>query len=581
MHIRNLGVISEATLELAERFTVVTGETGAGKTMVVTALSLLLGGRADSGVVRARAPSAVVEGRFRVPAAGFASSRAAEAGADVEPLDDDVGVRPHGGAPPCGLAELLVARTVSAGGRSRAHLGGRSVPVGVLGELADHLVAVHGQSEQLLLRSSSRQREVLDTFAGDGLAALLEQYREAYERRAEVRAQLSEITTRARERAQEADLLRIGLEELEQVDPQPGEDEALRAEEERLANAEDLRSAAGEAHAVFAADDLVGESTVDAAGLVDSARRRLEAVAAHDDRLAGLAGRLAELGYGLADVAVELAGYVAGLDADPVRLEQVQQRRADLGRLTRKYGEDVAEVLAWGERAAKRLADLTGDDDRVDALRSELASLDTTLTGLGDVLHERRTAAATELSEAVTVELAELAMPHARLVVDVRDTGDLGPAGRDRVELQLVAHAGADARPLARSASGGELSRVMLALEVVLAGSDPVPTFVFDEVDAGVGGRAATEIGRRLAVLSRRAQVVAVTHLPQVAAFADRHLVVVKSDDGEVTRSGVQRLDDGERVRELARMLAGQEESASARAHAEELLANARGAGVR
>jgi DNA repair protein RecN (Recombination protein N) len=570
MHIRGLGVISEATLELGPGLTVVTGETGAGKTMVVTGLALLLGGRADSGVVRAGAGSAVVEGRFLVEPGGPVAGRAAEAGAELEALDDVTG---RGARP---VAELLVARTVAASGRSRAHLGGRAVPVGVLAELADDLVAVHGQSEQLLLRSPSRQREVLDTYAGAAVGPLLEQYRVLYSRRAEVTAALSDITTRGEERAREADALRLGLEELEQVDPKPGEDAALVAEWQRLSNAEDLRSAVGAAHAALTADDLSAESPGDAGTLVEAARRELEGVASYDEQLVPLASRLAELGYGLADVAAELAGYLEGLDGDPVRLEQVQQRRATLTALTRKYGQDADAVLAWGARAVVRLTELTGDDERVEVLSGEKAELDRLLQALAADLHEARTAAGRTLSAAVSEELTALAMPHASLLVEVRRSAELGPHGGDDVTLLLAPHAGAEPRPLAKGASGGELSRVMLAVEVVLAGSDTVPTFVFDEVDAGVGGKAAVEIGRRLAALSRQAQVLVVTHLPQVAAFADRHLVVVKSDDGRVTRSGVHRLGDSERVRELARMLAGQEDSSSAQAHAEELLANAR-----
>jgi DNA repair protein RecN (Recombination protein N) len=570
MRIRGLGVISEATLELAEGLTVVTGETGAGKTMVVTGLQLLLGGRADSGAVRAGASAAVVEGAFRVSATGPVAERAREAGAELEELPAD-----GGSAGEDQPVELLVARTVSAGGRSRAHLGGRTVPVGVLAELADDLVALHGQSEQLLLRSAARQREVVDTFAGSKVAKLLGEYRTRFARRQEVAALLTDITTRARERAQEADALRVGLEELERIDPKPGEDVAIAEELERLSNVEDLRLAAGAAHRVLVADELTADAPADAAGLVDSARKQLDGVASHDPQLQTLATRLAEVGYTLVDVAGELSEYLSNLDADPARLEHLMARRADLVALQRKYGEDVASVLEWGRQAALRLHDLEDADERVDELRSELARLDAELEELAGRLHDARVAAGKNLAKQVGKELAELAMPHAALVVRVERATELASHGGDEVSLLLAPHAGAEPRPLGKGASGGELSRVMLALEVVLAGSDAVPTFVFDEVDAGVGGKAAVEIGRRLAALARRAQVIVVTHLPQVAAFADRHLVVVKSDDGRITSSGVHQLEDSERVRELARMLAGQEDSTSAQAHAEELLAAA------
>jgi DNA repair protein RecN (Recombination protein N) len=558
VRIRSLGVIADAALELGPGLTVVTGETGAGKTMVVTALGLLMGERADAGAVRSGDRAAVVEGRFAVPADGRVAARAADAGAE---LDD---------------GSLIVTRTVAAGGRSRAHLGGRSAPVGVLAEIADDLVAVHGQSEQVLLRSPARQREVVDAYAGADVAGPLAEYTSAWTRRQAVTAELDEITTRARERAQEADLLRLGLEEVAAVEPQPGEDAELLGQWQRLSHAEDLRTAAAAAHAALAGDPALGDPGPDATGLVDTARRALDAVRDHDPELASLADRVAEAGYLLADAATELSAYAESVDADPARLAAVEERRAALTALTRKYAPDVDGVLTWAEQAAGRLAELEGDDERVDELRAELAGLQARLESLADRLHAARDAAGTRLADAVTVELTQLAMPHARLHVDVRRRDQLGPHGADDVTLLLSPHAGAEPRPLGRGASGGELSRVMLALEVVLAGTDPVPTFVFDEVDSGVGGRAAVEIGRRLARLARTSQVLVVTHLPQVAAFADRHLVVAKSDDGQVTESGVAHLDDEDRVRELARMLAGQEESDSARAHAEELLAAAR-----
>ncbi|MGX2998024.1 DNA repair protein RecN [Streptomyces sp. JNUCC 64] len=575
MRIRSLGVIDDAVVELSPGFTAVTGETGAGKTMVVTSLGLLLGGRADPALVRIGAKSAVVEGRISVPSDAAAAARAEEAGAE---LDDGV---------------LLVSRTVSAEGRSRAHLGGRSVPVGVLAELADDLVAVHGQTDQQGLLKLSRQRQALDRYAGDAVAVPLARYATAYRRARAVTGELDTLTTRARERAREAELLRFGLDEIEAVAPRAGEDVELGAEAERLGHAEALASAATVAHAALAGNPEDPEG-IDAATLVAGAHRALEAVRSYDPALAALADRIGEIGILVGDVAGELAGYADDLDADPLRLATVEERRAALGQLARKYGgdgQDTAAVLAWAERGAVRLLELDGDDDRIgelteerDALRGELAGLARTLTGA-------RQEAAARFADAVTAELASLAMPHARVRVDIRQTDDpdgvevdgrtvaYGPTGTDEVELLLAPHPGAPPRPIAKGASGGELSRVMLAVEVVFAGTDPVPTYLFDEVDAGVGGKAAVEIGRRLARLAKSAQVVVVTHLPQVAAFADRQLLVEKTHDGSVTRSGVKVLEGEDRVRELSRMLAGQEDSQTARAHAEELLAAARADG--
>ncbi|WP_371581278.1 DNA repair protein RecN [Streptomyces sp. NBC_01314] len=572
MRIRSLGVIDDAVVELSPGFTAVTGETGAGKTMVVTSLGLLLGGRADPALVRIGAKSAVVEGRITVPEGAAAMVRAEEAGAE---LDDGA---------------LLISRTVSAEGRSRAHLGGRSVPVGVLAELADELVAVHGQTDQQGLLKQSRQRAALDRYAGDAVAVPLTKYGEAYRRLRAVAGELDEIVTRARERAQEADMLRYGLDEIAGVEPRAGEDVELAEEAERLGHAEALASAATAAHAALAGNPEDPEG-VDATTLVAGAHRALETVRSHDPALAALAERIGEIGILLGDVAGELAGYADDLDADPLRLSAVEERRAALNALTRKYGQygqDTASVLSWAEEGAQRLTELDGDDERIDELTVERDALRAELGGLAQALTDAREEAAERFAAAVTAELASLAMPHARVSFEIRQSEDpvgvevggrtvaYGPSGADEVELLLAPHPGAPPRPIAKGASGGELSRVMLAVEVVFAGTDPVPTYLFDEVDAGVGGKAAVEIGRRLARLARSAQVVVVTHLPQVAAFADRQLLVEKTSDGSVTRSGVKVLEGEDRVRELSRMLAGQEDSETARAHAEELLAAAR-----
>ncbi|GAA3369623.1 DNA repair protein RecN [Streptomyces sannanensis] len=569
MRIRSLGVIDDAVVELSPGFTAVTGETGAGKTMVVTSLGLLLGGRADPALVRFGAASAVVEGRISVSADAAAAVRAEEAGAE---LDDGA---------------LLVSRTISAEGRSRAHLGGRSVPVGLLAELADDLVAVHGQTDQQGLLKPARQRQALDRYAGDAVAVPYTKYAAAYRRLRDASAELDELTTRARERAQEADLLRFGLDEIAGVEPRAGEDTELTAEAERLGHAEALASAASLARGALAGNPEDPEG-VDAGMLVAGAHRALEAVRSHDPALAALADRLGELTILLSDVSGELASYADGLDADPRRLAAVEERRSALTQLTRKYGDDITAVLAWAEQSAARLTELDGDDDRIGELTQERDALRAEISGLAQALTDARTEAATRFADAVTAELASLAMPHARVSIDIRQTEDpdgievggrpvaYGPMGADEVELLLAPHPGAPPRPIAKGASGGELSRVMLAVEVVFAGSDPVPTYLFDEVDAGVGGKAAVEVGRRLARLAKSAQVVVVTHLPQVAAFADRQLLVEKTNDGSVTRSGVKVLEGEDRVRELSRMLAGQEDSETARAHAEELLAAAR-----
>jgi DNA repair protein RecN (Recombination protein N) len=556
IRITGLGVIEDATLDLDPGFTAVTGETGAGKTMVVTGVSMLLGGRADSGLVRHGVRRARVEGRAtKVPRSIV--QQAEDRGGE---LDDD---------------ELLIARELSSEGRSRAFLGGASVPVSVLAEVSGDLVAIHGQADQWRLLQPARQRETLDTFAGKPVLVPLGEYASAYRRHREVEAELTELVTRQRDRLAEADLLRFGLEEIAKAEPLPGEDAELAAEEERLAYADGLRTAATSAGEALTSEDLDAAGPHDVLGLLAHAKQVLDSEREHDAKLAELADRVAELGYLAADLAGELSSYAADVDTDPARLAVVSERRSKLSGLVRKYGDvegTVDEVLEWSKRSAARLTELDGSDERVELLTAEQVELQARITERGQLVGAARREAAERLGKAVTEELSGLAMPHATLTVDVHETTP-GPSGADEIEFCFAANPGSPARPLQKAASGGELSRVMLALEVILSDTHPVPTLVFDEIDAGIGGRAAVEVGKRLARLAEKAQVIVVTHLPQVAAFADRHAVVLKSDDGSVTTSGLVALDDDARLKELSRMMAGLENSDAAQAHAEELLA--------
>jgi DNA repair protein RecN (Recombination protein N) len=595
VRITGLGVIDDALLELSPGFTALTGETGAGKTMVVTGLGLLFGGRADPSRVRPGAQRAAVEGRLAVEPSGKVARQVEEAGGE---LDED--------------GTLVLTRTVSTEGRSRAFAGGRGVPVSLLTYLADDLVAVHGQSDQQQLLKPARQREALDKYAGAELAVVLADYQRAFGRHRTVHDELMTLTSQARARAAEAEALRAGLTEIEKLEPAAGEEASLRAEEERLANADSLHAAATAAHEALLGDPTSAREGADAITLLGHARQALEAVRRYDADLAGVADRLSEAAYLVSDVAGELASYIQSVDADPARLAAVQERRAALGRLIRAYGpggiashidgapaapaapvaapasagpspdgevpaepDDVAAVLDWARRAAARVTQLDTDDDTIAALTAEEAALADEVAELAARLSGLRRAAGERFAVDVTAELTALAMPYARISVHISELDEPTPYGVDDVEIRLAAHPGAPPLPLHKGASGGELSRVMLAIEVVFAGADPVPTFVFDEVDAGVGGKAAVEIGRRLARLARLAQVIVVTHLPQVAAFADNHLVIAKSSDGTVTSSGVIRLGHDARVRELSRMLAGLEDSEFGQAHAAELLAMA------
>ena len=568
IRIRDLGVISESTLPLGPGLSVVSGETGAGKTMVVTAVGLLLGNRADAGAVRNGAKSASAEATLTLPSGHAALVRAQEAGADIDEFD--------------GGAELILARTVSADGRSRAHVGGRSAPIGVLAELGETLVAVHGQSDQIRLKSATAQREALDKFAAEAqkqFPAAMETYQGVFARWREAQAELELLRTSSRERLREAESLTAALAEIDGVSPQPAEDELLKVEAVKLGNVEELRTASLGAHEALSAEEY-GEGA-DAITLVDTAKRLLETVSDSDTELAELVKRVSEVGYLLADIARDLAGYATSLDSEgPGRLAEVEDRRGELAVLVRKYAPSIDEVLVWAGEARARLDELTDDTGRIERLELEVAASLEELVGLAAEVTKLRKSAAEKLSRQVSAELKALAMPDAKLVIEL-SPAERGIHGADDISFLLQPHAGALPRPLGKGASGGELSRVMLALEVVLAAVDPVPTFVFDEVDSGVGGKAAVEIGRRLAMLAKHVQVLVVTHLPQVAAFADQHILVTKSSVGKnssggITTSNVRLLDDGERVRELARMLAGQEDSATAQAHAKELLADAR-----
>jgi DNA repair protein RecN (Recombination protein N) len=547
---------------------VITGETGAGKTMVVTGLGLLFGGRADAGRVRAEPGRATVEGRLRLSArtAAAVSARVADAGA--EPDED---------------GSLLLSRTVTLEGRSRAHVGGRSVPVSLLSEVGEQVVAVHGQSDQLRLLRPAEQRSSLDRFAGPEHEKLLVEFRELFTRWRAVAEDLADRQRNARERHQEADLLRLGLDEITRVNPQLGEDEELRAEAQRLEHAEGLRTAAQIAHQAIGGGGEVDAE--DAGSMLGSARRSLDSQSSVDPKLGEFASRLEEAVALVGDVAVELSAYLASLDADPARLQVIFERRATLRTLTRKYADDVDGVIAWAERAKERLAQLDTSDEALEEMEREMNRLAGEVGALAGKLRAARIEAAQRFSEQVTAELTGLAMPHSRVevVVSPRSAGEISlpvdgvdsgvtAEGADEVELRLLAHPGAPSLPLQRGASGGELSRVMLAIEVVFAGAGGPPTLVFDEVDSGVGGTAAVEIGRRLARLARNHQVLVVTHLPQVAAFADRHLVVAKDTGGAITTSGVRVVEETERSRELARMLAGLPDSDLGIAHAEELL---------
>lgn len=557
LQIRNLGVIEEAVAEFSDGFTVVTGETGAGKTMVVTGLKLLSGARADSQRVRAGTDRASVDGIFRT--AG--DQRADAMIEDVDGYVDD--------------GEVVVSRSVTSSGRSRARLAGRTVAAGVLGEFSARLLTIHGQSDQLQLLDPVRQLRNLDRFAG--LDDARRSYRQRRREWATLARDLQERTEKRRELALEAENLRRSLDEIEALDPQPGEDEELKATISRLQDADEVRDAALAAlAAIDGGDPEAGVEDMPAVQALSAAASSLSGRAEAEPRFTTLAARLTAIVTDLADISGEIGTALSDVPS-PESLEGLLARQQDLRDL-RKYAPDIDGVLEWRDRAHERLASVDVSGDALEELRTRVGeAAEAMLTEARD-LSDARVSAAETFATAVSTEIAGLQMSSS-LTVDVRTpattgtatTRDCGPDGIDEVEFLLVQ--GGKPNSLAATASGGELSRVMLALEVVLAGKDR--TMVFDEVDSGVGGRAAVEIGRRLARLAVDNQVIVVTHLPQVAAFADAHLHVAKSASDDTVHSSVGVLDAEERVEELSRMLAGLE-SDTGRAHAEELLETAR-----
>ena len=567
LSIRGVGVIDRAEWEWGPGLTVITGETGSGKTMVLTGLSLVLGGASDPGIVRAGHDSAVVEGRFRVDDPGVAAL-VAEAGGE---WDED--------------GSIVLTRSVAAAGRSRAHLGGRTVPAATLAQLGARLVAVHGQDDQHRLRRPAQQRAALDRFGGPEIEQARVAFTGAFEQLTEAMRQRDDVLTHAQERAREASMLRDCLEAIDRAAPNADEEASLRSEASRLAHVDEIMRGVLAAHDALVADEGSAASAlgVATAGVSRAAERDVE--------LQALRERAEHLAAETVDMAADLTRYLDRLDADPGRVDAIEERRAVLGDLRRRlertgaWPDLAADPAAWRDAAGARLADLGDDAALVGLLDARVAALREESALQAARLSVARTAAAERLAGAVTQELTALAMGSTSLLVDVRrraaGSGDTdldvdGTAcgadrhGVDDIEYLLVTRDAPEGRPLAKSASGGERSRVMLALEVVFAGMDPVPTFVFDEVDAGVGGKAAIEVGHRLALLARTAQVIVVTHLAQVAAFADRHVVV---RPGTVTAASSSYAEGPERITELARMLGGQEDSATAAAHAEELLA--------
>ncbi|MEL0135645.1 MAG: DNA repair protein RecN [Aquiluna sp.] len=546
LSIRSIGVISSANLELAPGFTALTGETGAGKTMVLTALGLLLGERADSSSVRTGEKQLFVEGRIR--------------SANKELLDrlEELGADVSGG-------EVIINRSVTSDGRSRAAIGGASVPISTLNEIAEELVTVHGQSDQLRLRSSAKQREALDQFGAEEIAGAKNAYAQLFSQYRELEQRLERMRGSSEADAIRIQRLREQIADIEKVSPEPDELSRIEEQVKRLSNVESLRLSAGTAHDALTADD-----GLDAGVLLGQARKALET--SGDSKLQELAAQASEAAAIAADLAAELTSFLDELDADPAKLEQLMSRKAELVALERRYGNSADQLVELLPSLQAELLDLDSSDEQLEKLEMQFEATSSQLSFAAAQLTELRQKAGEQLAARVTEELSALAMGGSSLEVRVSPLSNFEASGLDKVELLLAAHPGAEPRPLGKGASGGELSRIMLAIELVLSSNQVLPTMVFDEVDAGVGGAAAIELGKRLSQLAQSTQVIVVTHLPQVAAFADHQIRVSKDVSGEITESSVSLLSRQEREGELARMLSGNSTSEVALEHARELL---------
>jgi DNA repair protein RecN (Recombination protein N) len=559
--IRNLGIIDTSSLELSRGLNVLTGETGAGKTMILTALSLLLGAKSDSALVRHGSERLVTSATFSIP-----TSLSAQ-------IEDLGGIVEDG--------SLILTRSVSSDGKSKATASGATVNASTLGEITEPLIAIHGQSANTQIVKSVRQRELLDLFAGGDLQSELAEYVEVFNTYNEMKSKLKALVTNASARDSQIADLELLAKQWASLKPTRNEFAAVEDEIRKLASVEDLRIAAS------GASSAIGEEESGVLTVLGQARKFLEAAKGKDQALDEIAGSVSESFYLIDDAHAALVSYLASLEADPSRLDYLQERKAALTAFVKKWGgagsvdDEMAELAIRVKSAKEMIADLNGGQDRIAELESEIKVIKTKLLASAKKVSAARVSAGGKLSDEVSAEIAGLSMPHTRFYADVLSPNyegamkesDFTITGCDEIVMSIQAHKDGPKVTLGKGASGGEMSRIMLALEVVIAASAPVGTYIFDEVDAGVGGKAAIEVGRRLHALSQHAQVIVVTHLPQVAAWADRHFVVAKDSDGQVVQSGVSRLDEKARVSEIARMLAGLDESVSAQEHAAELLA--------
>ena len=557
--IRSIGVIEHSTIEISPGLTVLTGETGAGKTMILTALNLILGGKSDSSLVRKGSERLVASGSFSVPKS-------------LHEVFEENGLQIEDG-------QLILTRTVNADGKSKATSNAIAVPSSVLAAASENLVEVHAQAANLNMTKAAKQRDLLDRFGGNSLHEALASYQKELASYHDLKVRIAAMKKSIDSRDAELNALRefaalMGKLKLERCELQD-----ISTEISRLSSVEDLRLAAQNASSVMEEEE---SGSLTSLGIV---RKSLDSVRGKDPQIEELYQRVSEAFFLVDNAKGVLASYIANLEADPTRLDYLNSRKAEINALIKKYGgsnspdDELVALIERFESSKNAIADLEGGDERLKELESELGGIKKKLVVNAKSLTNIRTESASRLSQEVTKEVQQLSMPHTAFHCQVNSAdynalkeSDFTPLGCDEIVMLIQGHKDGPLVPLAKGASGGEMSRVMLALEVVLAATHPVGTYVFDEVDAGVGGKAAIEVGRRLHALSKHAQVIVVTHLPQVAAWADSHFVVTKNSDGSVTESNVTKVVKEDRIEEIARMLAGMESSVSAREHATELL---------
>ena len=557
--IRSIGVIEHSTLEISPGLTVLTGETGAGKTMILTALNLILGGKSDSSLVRKGSERLVASGSFSVPKS-------------LQDSFEEHGLQVEEG-------QLILTRTVNADGKSKATSNAISVPSSALAAASENLVEVHAQAANLNMTKAAKQRDLLDRFGGKELHSALVNYQNELANYHELKSRISAMKKSIDSRDAQLSELREFAAVMGKLKLERGELQEIITEIGRLSSVEDLRLAAQSASSVIEEEESGSLTTL---GIT---RKSLDSVRAKDPQIEELYQRVSEAFFLVDDAKGVLASYLANLEADPARLDYLNARKAEINALIKKHGgsqsadDELIALIERFESSKSAIADLEGGDERLKELESELIGIKKKLVAAAKSLTSIRSENAGKLSKEVTKEIQQLSMPHTSFHCQVQSAdynalkeSDFTALGCDEIAMLIQGHKDGPLVPLAKGASGGEMSRVMLALEVVLAATHPVGTYVFDEVDAGVGGKAAIEVGRRLHALSQHAQVIVVTHLPQVAAWADSHFVVTKNSDGSVTESNVRKVVKEDRVEEIARMLAGMESSTSAREHATELL---------